>query len=109
MWTEKISFQEYFNDLHSFVAVLKPTGELIFINNTPLELIGNKLEDVEGDIFYETPWWNYSEEVKASLKEDIELCATGKSLSHEIQINSKHGLIWIDFSVAPCFMIPMEM
>jgi two-component system, sporulation sensor kinase E len=96
-------FSGILNDLHSFVAVLKPTGELIFINNTPLELIGNKLEDVEGEIFYETPWWNYSEEVKSSLKEDIKLCATGKSLSHEIQINSLHGLIWIDFSMHPVY------
>ena len=96
-------FSGILNDLHSFVAVLKPTGELIFINNTPLELIGKKLEDVEGEIFYETPWWNYSKEVKSSLKEDIKLCATGKSLSHEIQINSLHGLIWIDFSMHPVY------
>jgi PAS domain S-box-containing protein len=96
-------FSRILNDLHSFVAVLKPTGEIIFINNTPLELIGKKLEDVEGSIFYETPWWDYSQEVKSSLKEDIELCASGKSLSHEIQINSLHGLIWIDFSMHPVY------
>ena len=96
-------FSRILNDLHSFVAVLKPTGEIIFINNTPLELIGKKLEDVEGKIFYETQWWDYSEVVKSSLKEDIELCATGKSLSHEIQINSLNGLIWIDFSMHPVY------
>jgi PAS domain S-box-containing protein len=96
-------FSRILNDLHSFVAVLKPTGEIIFVNNTPLELIGKKLEDIEGSIFYETPWWDYSEEVKSSLKEDIELCATGKSLSHELQINSLHGLIWIDFSMHPVY------
>ena len=96
-------FSGILNDLHSFVAVLKPTGEIIFINNTPLELIGKKLGDVEGVIFYETPWWDYSPEVKSSLREDIELCATGKSLSHEIQINSLHGLIWIDFSMHPVY------
>ncbi len=96
-------FSRILNDLHSFVAVLKPTGEIIFINNTPLELIGKKLEDVEGRIFYETQWWDYSEGVKSSLKEDIEVCATGKSLSHEIQINSSNGLIWIDFSMHPVY------
>jgi len=96
-------FSRILNDLNSFVAVLKPTGEIIFINNTPLELVGKKLEDVEGSIFYETPWWDYSQEVKSSLKEDIEVCATGKSLSHEIQINSSNGLIWIDFSMHPVY------
>ena len=96
-------FSGILNDLHSFVAVLKPTGEIIFINNTPLEFIGKKLEDMEGVIFYETPWWDYSKEVKSSLRHDIELCATGKSLSHEIQINSLNGLIWIDFSMHPVY------
>jgi two-component system, sporulation sensor kinase E len=96
-------FSGILNDLHSFVAVLKPTGEIIFINNTPLELIGKKSGDMDGVLFYETPWWDYSEDVKASLMEDIELCATGQSLSHEIQINSSHGLIWIDFSMHPVY------
>ena len=96
-------FSGVLNDLHLFVAVLKPTGEIIFINNTPLEIIGEKLEDLVGVPFYETQWWNYSEDIKSSLRKDIELCATGKSLSHEIQINSLHGLIWIDFSMHPVY------
>jgi len=77
-------FSGTLNDMQSFVAVLKPTGEIIFVNNTPLELIGKKLEDLEGVMFYETPWWNYSEEVKASLRRDIALCASGKTLEDEI-------------------------
>jgi two-component system, sporulation sensor kinase E len=96
-------FSGTLNDMQSFVAVLKPTGEIIFVNNTPLELVGKKLEDVEGVLFSETPWWDYSEEVKASLEEDIKLCASGKSLAHEIQINTLNGLIWIDFSMHPVY------
>ena len=96
-------FSRTLNDMQSFVAVLKPTGEIIFINNTPLELIGKKLEDLEGVLFYETPFWNYSEEVKESLKRDINLCASGKTLVHEIQINTINGPIWIDFSMHPVY------
>lgn len=96
-------FSGTLNDMQSFVAVLKPTGEIIFINNTPLELIGKKLEDLSGVMFYDTPWWNYSEEVKASLKKDIKLCASGKTFAHEIQINTLNGLIWIDYSMHPVY------
>lgn len=96
-------FSGTLNDMQSFVAVLKPTGEIIFVNNTPLELIGKKLEDLEGVMFYETPWWNYSEEVKASLRRDIALCASGKTLEDEIQINTLNGLIWIDYSMHPVY------
>ena len=96
-------FSGTLNDMRSFVAVLEPTGEIIFVNNTPLELIGKKLEEIEGFLFYETPWWDYSEKVKESLRRDIELCASGKSLAHEVQINSLNGLIWIDFSMHPVY------
>ncbi len=96
-------FSGTLNDMQSFVAVLKPTGEIIFVNNTPLELIGKKLEDLEGEFFYETPFWNYSQDIKKSLKRDIELCASGKTLAHEIEINTKNGLISIDFSMHPVY------
>ena len=94
--------------MRTFVAVLKPTGEILFVNNTPLELIGKKLEEIEGKLFYETPWWDYSDEIKESLKRDIELCASGKSLGHEVQIKSLNGLIWIDFSMHPILRFKWE-
>ena len=55
-------FSGTLNDMRTFVAVLKPNGEILFVNNTPLELIGKKLEEIEGHLFYETPWWDYSYE-----------------------------------------------
>ena len=91
------------NDMHTFVSVLKPTGEIIFVNNTPLELMGKSLEDVEGELFYETPWWNYSKDIQELIKRDIELCASGKTLSHEIEINTLNGLVWIDYSMHPVY------
>lgn len=91
------------NDMHTFVAVLKPSGEVIFINNTPLERMGRKLEDFDGVMFHETPCWNYSDEVQASIKRDIELCASGKTIGHEIQMNTLNGLLWIDYSMHPVF------
>ena len=96
-------FSGTLNDMQTFVAVLKPTGEIIFVNNTPLKIIEKKLSDVEGLLFYETSWWDYSEEVKASIKRDIELCARGKTIGHEIQVNTLNGMIWIDYSMHPVY------
>lgn len=93
------------NDMHTFVAVLKPSGEVIFINNTPLERMGLNLEDFEGVMFHETPCWSYSEEVMASIKRDIELCASGKTIGHEVQMKTLDGLLWIDYSMHPVFDI----
>lgn len=91
------------NDMQTFVSVLKPSGEIIFANNTPLERVGKNLEDFEGKMFHETPWWTYSEEVKDSIRDDIELCASGKTIRHELQMNTLDGLLWVDFSMHPVF------
>lgn len=91
------------NDMHTYVAVLKPSGEVIFVNNTPLKLCGISVADVKGKLFHETAWWNYSSEIKEMIKRDIDLCAAGKTLKHEIQIKTKNGLTWIDYSMHPVY------
>ena len=39
------------DDMLTFVAVLKPNGEVVFVNNTPLALINSTLEEVQGAMF----------------------------------------------------------
>lgn len=91
------------NDMHTFVAVLKPTGEIVFINNTPLKLIKKELKDVKGKKFYDSKWWNYSDESRKRIKEDIKSCAQGSIINHETQIFTDEGLIWIDHSMHPFY------
>jgi len=96
-------FSGTLNDMLTFVAVLKPTGEIIFVNNTPLGLIGSTLDDVKGMMFYDTEWWSYSEQAKQTIKADIELCASGETIIHEIQVQTRDGLIWIEFDMHPIY------
>ncbi|MBM4241555.1 MAG: PAS domain S-box protein [Euryarchaeota archaeon] len=96
-------FSDTLNDMLTFVAVLEPDGEIIFVNNTPLNLIGSKLEDVRKKMFHDTYWWAYSEEARKLIKKDIELCVSGKTLIHEIQVQTLEGLIWIEFSMHPIY------
>lgn len=91
------------NDMHTYVAVLNPTGEVLFINNTPLKLCGINAKDVKGKLFHETAFWNYSSDIKNMIKRDIDLCASGKTLKHEIQIKTKNGLRWIEYSMHPVY------
>ena len=97
-------FSGTLNDMLSFVAVLEPDGKLIFVNNTPLDVAGIRLNDVKGKMFYDAFWWQYSAEARQQIKEDIEICAIGKTLVHEIELQTVGGgLIWIEYSMHPIY------
>ncbi|RLG35425.1 hypothetical protein DRN98_01300, partial [Methanosarcinales archaeon] len=101
---DEVFYSKLLNDMITFVGVLEPDGTLIFANNTPLELAGITLEDVKGKKFYDAYWWAYSREAQEQIKEDIERCARGERLIHEIQMQAADGsLIWVEFSMHPVY------
>lgn len=91
------------NDMTTFVAILKLDGEIIFVNNTPLKLIEKNLEDVKGMMFYDIAWWTFSKETMHKLKQNIKLCASGETIDYETQIQTPHGLTWIDYNMHPIY------
>ena len=100
---EKERFHEgLLNDMITFVAVLDPSGDVIFVNNTPLKVGGIKLEDIRGKKFFDAFWWTHSDEVREMIKRDIEQCASGESIVHDVPIQTADGsLMWIEFSMHP--------
>jgi len=99
----ELFFSGTLNDMLTFVAVLEPGGDIIFVNNTPLKIAGMNLEDIIGEKFYDTYWWEYSDEAKQTIREDIELASSGKIISHPIQVKTTEGLVWIEFSIHPIY------
>ena len=96
--------QELLNGMVTFVAVLKPDGSVIFVNNTPLQIGGFKLEDVIGKKFFDTPWWTHSDEVRNIIINDVKLCSSGETMVHDVQIQTADGsLMWIEYSMHPIF------
>ena len=89
------------NDMLTFVAVLKPDGEVIFVNNTPLKIIGRSLDEVRGMKFYDVEWWTYSGAVQNLIREDMKRCASKEMIYREVQVWTLSGMIWIDFSIHP--------
>jgi len=83
-------FSGTLNDMLTFVAVLEPDGKVIFVNNTPLDVAGITLDDVKGKLFYDAFWWQYSEEARQQIKEDIESCASGETLAHDIELQRRN-------------------
>jgi PAS domain S-box-containing protein len=94
-------FNSTLNDMVTFVAVLKPDSQIYFVNNTPLDLIEKSLNEVVGKNFHDIEWWTDS--TRNKIKEDVKKCAQGEKIYHEIQVNTKDGMIWIDFSMHPIY------
>ncbi|MEW5803337.1 MAG: PAS domain S-box protein [bacterium] len=100
----KVFFSGTLNDMVTYLSVLEPSGKVIFVNNSPLQAAGITKEDVIGKMFYDTHWWSYSEKAKQTIKDDIENCALGKMILHEIEALMSDGqLRWIELSMHPIF------
>ncbi|MEN8199485.1 MAG: PAS domain S-box protein [Thermodesulfobacteriota bacterium] len=102
---KKEQFQkDLLNDMLTFVAVLDTSGEVLFVNNTPLKVGGLELKDVLGKKFYDARWWTHSDKVRDMVIRDVELCLSGKTLVHDVQIQTADdSLMWIEYSMHPIF------
>lgn len=100
---EKDRFQEaLLNDMLTFVGILEANGDIIFVNNTPLQVTGVRLQDIKGKKFYDAPWWRYSDKARETVIGDVEQCAAGKSTERDIQVRIADGsLMWIEYSMHP--------
>ena len=95
--------QELVDDMQTMVGLVELDGTLTFINNTLLKLFGIKGVDVLGQKLWETPWLNYDPVVIDKIKWDCSEAVKGKAMSHELEIATAEGLIWVDFSIHPIF------
>ncbi|MDQ7050118.1 MAG: PAS domain-containing protein [Enterobacterales bacterium] len=90
------------DELTTFVGLLSPTGEILYINNTSTNATGFSLTDVEGKKFQNIDWWSYSDKEMSKIASDIKSCAAGKRTLREIKLNTKsNGEVWIEFSLHP--------
>jgi PAS domain S-box-containing protein len=97
-------FKDILNDMLTFAGMLTPDGEILFANNTALKIAGIKLEDVKGKIFYDTFWFQHSDESRQIIKNAVENCRAGKLVKQEIKVQTvDDSLMWIEFSMHAIF------
>lgn len=76
-------FEAVFNSPDTFIGVLDTDGSLLKANEAALDFIDAEPGDVEGELFWETEWWNHSEELQRDLKEGIERAKEGDYVRFE--------------------------
>ncbi|HMA76599.1 MAG TPA: PAS domain S-box protein, partial [Candidatus Krumholzibacteriaceae bacterium] len=94
--------QALYEDPEIFMGILDIDGRLLSANNSALDFIGKTSSEVEGRYFWETPWWNHSDELQERVKEGIAKAGRGVSDRFRAKHIGNNGeVIFVDFSLRP--------
>ncbi|SFJ98150.1 PAS domain S-box protein [Bradyrhizobium sp. Gha] len=76
-------------------------GELLYANNTALEGIKARSEDVIGRPFWETPWFTGTHGMSAAVREAFESVLKGQAVRMEMRLRLPVGERDFDFGMRP--------
>ena len=97
-------FRAIFDNMFQFIGLLSPEGILLESNQASLTAAGIELEDVVGQPFWETHWWQVSPETQLQLQQAIARAAKGEFVRYEVDVlGINQTIIPIDFSLRPIF------
>ncbi|WP_458207000.1 PAS domain-containing protein [Haladaptatus sp. NG-SE-30] len=95
-------FEAVFDDPFSFIGLIETDGTVIQVNQTALDAIDKDAEEIAGELFWDTPWWSFSEAVQDDLRERISQAASGEFVRfHAENRTTGSGLVLLDVSIRP--------
>jgi PAS domain S-box-containing protein len=95
-------FRTIFNSSFQLIGILDPDGMLLDANQTALDVVGLRKEDVVGRPFWDIYCWSYSIDVQSRLKAAIEDASQGNPVRYEEDLLTKGNTIrTIDFTLKP--------
>ncbi len=90
------------NNAFQFTGLLSPEGSLLMANQTAIDFIGKPLEEIQGKPFWETPWWDVSDDVKNRIKNAVMRARAGDHVQFEtVHQDKQNKLQNIKFSLRP--------
>ncbi|MEB3279710.1 MAG: PAS domain S-box protein [Lyngbya sp.] len=95
-------FQAIFNHSFQCTALLTPDGILFDVNQTALDCVGLKREEIINRPFWETYWWTFSSETQQQLRQNIAKAASGESIYYQVDVLKAGGKVAkVDFALRP--------
>lgn len=76
-------YQAIFGDPNILAGLLAPDGTFLEVNDTAMEYVEVPREDVLGELFWETPWWD--PEMAPTIREKVERAAEGTYAQFEAE------------------------
>lgn len=100
--TTKRKYRLVLNSAFEFMGILSKEGTILEVNRAALEFGVVKESDVVGKLFWDTPWWDNSNEQKDWMREAIGRAAGGEFIRREVNNFGPDGkLRYVDFSITP--------
>ncbi len=98
----ELKFHALFDQTFECIGLLSIDGRLLEANKTALTFGGVETADVIGKVFWETPWWAHSLELREQLCLAVKRAAKGEFVRFEATHFSVDGNLHnIDFSLKP--------
>ncbi len=99
--SEKL-FRAIFNQSRHFLGLLSVDGTILLINRQALTFVGKTLDQVAGQPFANSAWWNSQPEAQEQLRQDIAAAARGELVLREVHHYGSDGQQHIiDFTLTP--------
>lgn len=98
---QRRELRDYINQLTTLTGKIALDGTLLMANAAAVKLSGCSLDQLIGQKFWETPFWD-SEEARVRLREAIKDAASGKSVRFEASHPTPAGdRMHVEFSLTP--------
>ncbi len=97
-------FRAIFDSTFQFIGLLSPDGRWIEVNQTALNFVGARLEDVIGAAAADLPWWGRAPDDPQKFRDAVERARNGEFVRYDfVQIGADGKPMTIDFSLKPVF------
>jgi PAS domain S-box-containing protein len=94
-------FSAIFEQSFELMGIVSLDGVLLEVNQTALDSIEARKEDIVGRKFWDTPWW-HTPALQQQIKDAIERAGKGELVRYEVQFPHPSGVtLTTDFSLKP--------
>ena len=95
-------FRGIFDQTLQMIGLLDTQGRLIEVNQTALDLVGATQDQVQGQLFWETPWWRHDPVQQVRLQRAMAEALEGRLVRMVAEHLSAQGMKhYVDFSIKP--------
>jgi two-component system CheB/CheR fusion protein len=90
-----------FDGTCEFIGLLSAEGRILESNRAALEWVGCTPEQVVGQYFWESPWWQHTAGANEQVRQAVQRAANGEIVRQEVTLGGPHGTGVFDFSLYP--------